>query len=154
MFCWELGKGTTNMPVALAKDSIDVGIVVADADKALAFYRDLLGFELQNTVQMGDFITQYRLSCGASVVKLNVPSKAPPPMPPRTGPPLLGLTELGGIRYWTISVTNLDDVVEQVRAAGHAIALETVTSTVVPGLRIAIVEDPERNLVELVEMSA
>ena len=142
------------MAVALAKDSIDVGIVVADADAALAFYRDLLGLELQNTVQMGDFITQYRLGCGASVVKLNVPAKAPPPMPPRTGPPLQGLTELGGLRYFTISVTNLDDVVEQVRAAGHAIALETVTSTVVPGLRIAIVEDPERNLVELVEMSA
>ena len=56
------------MAVALAKDSIDVGIVVADADKALAFYRDLLGFELQATVQMGDFITQYRLGCGSSVV--------------------------------------------------------------------------------------
>ena len=54
----------------------------------------------------------------------------------------------------TIYVTNLDDVVEQVRAAGHAIALETVTSTVVPGLRVAIVEDPDGNFVELVEMSA
>ena len=38
--------------VQLSKDSIDLGIVVSDADKALAFYRDLLGFPLQGEMPM------------------------------------------------------------------------------------------------------
>ena len=33
------------MPVQLTKDSIDLGIVISDADASLAFYRDTLGFE-------------------------------------------------------------------------------------------------------------
>ena len=33
------------MGMQLAKDSIDLGIVVRDADAALRFYRDTLGFE-------------------------------------------------------------------------------------------------------------
>ena len=34
------------MAIALSKDSIDLGIVVSDSEKALAFYRDTLGFEV------------------------------------------------------------------------------------------------------------
>ena len=33
------------MDLQLTKDSIDLGIVVRDIDAALAFYRDVLGFE-------------------------------------------------------------------------------------------------------------
>jgi catechol 2,3-dioxygenase-like lactoylglutathione lyase family enzyme len=33
------------MAVALTKDSIDLGIVVTDAEASLSFYRDVLGFE-------------------------------------------------------------------------------------------------------------
>ena len=41
------------MAVQLGKDSIDIGIVVSDAAKALAFYRDTLGFEHVATTPMG-----------------------------------------------------------------------------------------------------
>ena len=33
------------MSVSLTKDSIDLGIVTNDPDAAIAFYRDILGFE-------------------------------------------------------------------------------------------------------------
>ena len=36
---------TEPMDLQLTKDSIDLGIVVRDIDAALAFYRDVLGFE-------------------------------------------------------------------------------------------------------------
>ena len=36
---------TGPMDLQLTKDSIDLGIVVRDIDAALAFYRDVLGFE-------------------------------------------------------------------------------------------------------------
>ena len=41
------------MGVQLTKDSIDLGIVVSDGEKALAFYRDTLGFEHVGDMPMG-----------------------------------------------------------------------------------------------------
>ena len=56
--------------VQLSKDSIDLGIVVSDADKALAFYRDLLGFPLQGEMPMPGGAKMYRLLCGTSLLKI------------------------------------------------------------------------------------
>ena len=66
------------MTVALTKDSIDLGIVVRDADAMVAFYRDLLGFEDTGTMDMPDGSTMYRLLCGTSLIKLVAPKEAPP----------------------------------------------------------------------------
>ena len=59
------------MGVQLTKDSIDLGIVVRDADAALAFYRDTLGFEDTGSMKMpGGGGTMYRLLCGTSLIKI------------------------------------------------------------------------------------
>ena len=52
------------MGIKLAKDSIDLGIIVTDGPKALAFYRDTLGFEhIATTPMPGGGGTMERLMC-------------------------------------------------------------------------------------------
>jgi glyoxylase I family protein len=129
------------MGVELSKDSIDLGIVVQDAEAALAFYRDVLGLDDLGEMPMPGG-TMRRLGCGTSVVKLVSLRNAPP----ATAPPG-GIQGAAGYRYWTISVTNLAAVVAACEEAGHKIAVPVTELR--PGITIAIVEDPDGNWVEL-----
>lgn len=132
------------MAVALTKDSIDLGIVVKDADAALRFYRDTLGFKDQGTMPMPGGGTMYRLLCGTSLIKLVALAQAPP----GTAPPG-GIQGGTGYRYWTLSVSNLDDVAAASAAAGYKLAVKP--REIRPGIRIAMIEDPDGNWVELLE---
>lgn len=129
----------------LTKDSIDLGINVRDGEAALAFYRDTLGFEHVASIPMGGGGgTMHRLLCGTSLIKLNAmdepPEAANPPGGPRTAI---------GVRYWTISVANLDEVVAKCEAAGYTVAIPRREAR--PGVTIAMVEDPDGNYVEFLE---
>jgi glyoxylase I family protein len=132
------------MTVALTKDSIDIGIVVRDADAALAFYRDTLGFKDTGTMAMPGGATMYRLLCGSTLVKLVDPGKELP----ATAPPG-GIQGAYGYRYWTISVSNLDELSAKCEAAGRKVVI--APREIRPGVRIAMIEDPEGNWVELLE---
>ena len=65
------------MGVEQTKDSIDLGIVVRDAEAALAFYRDTLGLEYQGEMPLGGGTIMHRLLCGTSLIKL-LALKEPP----------------------------------------------------------------------------
>jgi catechol 2,3-dioxygenase-like lactoylglutathione lyase family enzyme len=134
------------MSLQLTKDSIDLGIVVTDGEKALAFYRDLLGFEPGGEMPMPGGGTMHRLMCGTSTIKLVVPGKSPKAVAPPGG--INGAT---GYRYWTISINNLDEVVKECGDAGYTLAVPV--TEIRPGVRIAIVEDPDGNWVEFLDMS-
>jgi len=130
--------------IKLNKDSIDIGIVVRDADAALKFYRDTLGFEDTGTMPMAGGGTMYRLLCGSTLVKVVAPDKElPAPAPPG------GITGAYGYRYWTISVPNLDELTAKCEAAGTKVAVKP--REIREGVRISIVEDPDGNWVELLE---
>ena len=58
------------MDLQLTKESIDLGIVVRDIDAALAFYRDVLGFEPAGDSAMPGGAHMHRLMCGTSMIKL------------------------------------------------------------------------------------
>lgn len=124
----------------LTKDSIDIGIVVCDAEKSLAFYRDLLGFELTGEMAMPGGGTMYRLLCGTSMVKLIDAGKS------------LGKAASGGItgacgyRYCTINVSNIEEIAEKCGHAGYVVAVQPLV--IRPGVTICIVEDPDGNWVE------
>ncbi len=135
------------MTALIAKDGVDIGIVVRDIDAALSFYRDLLGFELVGQVKLqrgphlATDIEMWRLQCGASVIKLVRPCDEP------TGKNARGGVDAAyGYRYWTIAVTNLDEVVAACDAAGYRVVIPP--SELRPGARIAMVEDAEHNWVE------
>jgi glyoxylase I family protein len=131
------------MGVKPAKDSIDLGIVTANPEAMIAFYRDVLGFEDQGDLAMPGGGLR-RLGCGTSSIKI-VSLKRDPPA---TAPPG-GIGGATGYRYFTITVTNLDEIVAACEAAGAAIAIPT--REIVPGHRVAIIEDPDGNWVEFLE---
>jgi catechol 2,3-dioxygenase-like lactoylglutathione lyase family enzyme len=133
------------MGVKPTKDSIDLGIVTANGPAMFAFYRDVLGLEHAGDMPMPGGAMMHRLNCGTTVVKIVVP-KNPPAARPAPG----GLAGGTGYRYWTITVSNLDEVVAAAKAAGRTIPIPR--TTIRPGINIAMIEDPDGNWVELLEL--
>ncbi|MBW2233552.1 MAG: VOC family protein [Deltaproteobacteria bacterium] len=131
------------MTVALAKNSIDLGIVVQEGGAALKFYRDTLGFSQLSDLPMPGGGTMHRLLCGDSLLKIIVPDDAPPAVAPPGG-----IQGASGYRYWTVYVSNLGEIMQACREGGYTIAIEEVELR--PGIRIGIVEDPDGNWVEFV----
>jgi len=126
--------------------AIDLGIVVRDADAALAFYRDTLGLVDEGSMPMpvGAGGTMYRLRCGDSLVKLVAFDENPEAKAPRGGIP-----GASGYRYFTIHVVNLDEVIAGCESAGVRVIVAPVA--IRDGVRIALVSDPDGNTVEFVE---
>jgi len=124
-----------------AKDSVDVGIFVSDIKKSLDFYQRILGLEKTEEVQTG-FGTLHRLRYGTSDVKLMDPKKVPP-----AG--LIGLEKQLGIRYLTFVIRDLSDLCAVLKQKGVEF---TIPETQIrPGTRIAMVKDPDGNIIEFVE---
>jgi catechol 2,3-dioxygenase-like lactoylglutathione lyase family enzyme len=132
------------MAVQLTKDAIDLGIVTTNPEKMLEFYRDVLGFEDGGEMPMPGG-AMHRLQCGSSTIKLVAPRKTPP----GTAPPG-GIQGATGYRYWTISVSNIPELVAACEAAGHNVVVPV--TEIREGVTIAIVEDPDGNWVEFLTM--
>ncbi len=132
------------MGVQLTKDSIDLGIVTTDAERALAFYRDTLGFESEGEMPMPGRGVMHRLLCGTSLIKIVVNGREPKATAPSGG--IGGST---GYRYWTISVSNLVEMVKRCGDGGYKVVI--AATEIRPGIRIAMVEDPDGNWVEFLE---
>lgn len=131
------------MGVQLTKDSVDLGIVVRDAEASLHFYRDVLGLEDQGEMPMPGGV-MHRLRCGTSLIKLVSLSRQPELAAPPGG--IAGAT---GYRYWTLSVSNLDAVTAQAEEAGRKVVISP--REIRPGIRISMIEDPDGNWVELLQ---
>jgi catechol 2,3-dioxygenase-like lactoylglutathione lyase family enzyme len=128
----------------VTKDSIDLGIVVCNIENSLAFYKDLLGFELQGTMPMPGGGMMHRLLCGTTTIKLV--STDPSPDHPVGGP----ITAACGYRYFTISVSNLEEITQACKDAGRSV--QVPPTSIRPGVTISIVEDPDGNLVEFLQI--
>ena len=131
------------MAVNLTKQSIDIGLVARDPDAMATFYGEILGFEEQAPMGMpGMRIRPF--ACGESVIKI-VSLKNPP----EAASPAGGLAGGTGIRYYTIRVANLAEVIATVEAAQCTVAVPITQAG--EGLALAIVEDPDGNWVEFVQ---
>ena len=126
---------------------IDIGIVVRDIDACLPFYRDALGLTLLSDFKLPGGSRLWQLAVGACVVKLVTHTPTPAAANPPGGS--LGGT---GLRYWTMGVDDIDAKVAACQAAGAPIPLPVIQ--LMPGVRIAMVEDPEGNVVEFLETKA
>ncbi len=134
------------MSVDLNKNAVDLGIVTINPDAMLAFYRDLLGFRFEATLEMPGGIKMHRLWCGDSLIKILEMTR-----PPAGSAPAGGIQGATGYRYWTMTVNNLEEITAACEAAGHTIAVPV--SAIRPGVRISMVEDPDGNWVEFLENS-
>jgi catechol 2,3-dioxygenase-like lactoylglutathione lyase family enzyme len=126
-----------------AKNSLDLGIVVSDIKTSLEFYRDLLGLEYIGETPVW-FGTMHRLRFGTSDFKLIQPNTIPP-----NGP--IGLESQLGFRYVTFVIQDLREVCKDLQSKG--IELFLPEKEIRPGVRIAMVKDPDGNIVEFVERS-
>ena len=107
------------MGVALTKDSIDLGNVTRDAEAALGFYRDTLGLDLVGEMPMPGTGTMYRLMCGTSLIKVVALEKEPKGGAAAPG----GIRGATGYRYWTMSVSNLAEMLEACAAGGYRVVV-------------------------------
>jgi catechol 2,3-dioxygenase-like lactoylglutathione lyase family enzyme len=124
-----------------AKDSVDIGIFVGDIKRSLDFYNGLLGLEKIEELQTG-FGTLHRLRFGTTDVKLMDPKKVPP-----VGS--IGLEKQLGFRYITFVIHDLSGLCAALKDKGVEF---TIPETQIrPGTRIAMVKDPDGNIIEFVE---
>ena len=131
------------MTVELTKDSIDLGIVTNNQEAMAGFYRDVLGFKDAGTMPMPGG-SMHRLICGTSAIKLVAMKRTT-----EVAAPPGGIGGATGYRYWTMNVSNLADIVEKCEAAGVKVAVPL--TELMPGVSLAIVEDPDGNWVEFVQ---
>ena len=133
------------MGMTLTKQAIDLGIVTTNGAAMLAFYRDVLGLKLQGEMPMpGGVGLMHRLLCGDSLIKLVVLPAVPAPAAPG------GIQGAAGYRYWTITISNLGEMVSACQAAGAKVVM--AEREIRPGVRIAIVADPDGNWVEFLAL--
>ena len=125
---------------------IDIGIVVEDIDVCLPFYRDVLGLKVLFDFEIPGGSHMWQLAVGECVVKLVTHT----PTPEAVNPP--GGSRGGrGLRYWTMGVDDIEAAIAPCEAAGAPIPLPILQ--MMPGIRIAMVEDPEGNVVEFLEQN-
>jgi catechol 2,3-dioxygenase-like lactoylglutathione lyase family enzyme len=116
-----------------------VRYLVADVDRAVAFYKDQLGFTLVE--QMGAAFAQVRRDDLA--LWLSGPaSSAARPMPDGRQP------VAGGWNRFVLEIDDLASRVEAMRDAGVTFRNEIVSG---PGGKQILVEDPDGNIIELFE---
>ncbi len=129
------------MGLKATRRGIGIGILVQDIARSLDFYVKLLGLE-----KVGEMPTPHgrlhRLAYGDSDVKLIDAKAAPAPGP-------IGLAKAIGFRYLTFDVANLDELCAACEAA--QVPFEVTKRELVPGLRLAMIRDPDGNVVELVQ---
>ncbi|MFC4000135.1 VOC family protein [Prauserella oleivorans] len=134
------------MTAQLVKPTIDIGIVTTNQDALVEFYGKVVGFPALDDVPMDGFLVK-RFQVGDCVLKIVAFEQEPPR---RAVPGALG--DSTGLRYWTVSVSNLDDVLARVQDAGQEVV--DGPTEVRPGVSIALVTDPDGNLVEFVNRPA
>ena len=121
--------------------TITVRYFVTDLDAAVAFYRDLLAFEVELRPSPA-FAMLYR---GDLRLLLSVPG-----MGPGGGAAMTDGTmpQPGGWNRFVLEVADLEDVVAELEAKGAAFRSRSITGV---GVKQALLEDPDGNLVELDE---
>ncbi len=129
------------MVMKAAKNAVDLGIIVKDIRQSLAFYQNLLGLEKIGETPL-PFGLMHRLSFGDSFIKLIDPKTVPPKG-------ALGLDTALGFRYLTFQVSNIEEVCSACERAG--ISFEWPRQELMPGVTVAMVRDPDDNIVEFVQ---
>src|ERR671939_320852 len=117
---------------------VSVRYITQDADAAVDFYRERLGFEVEMHPGPGFAV----LSRGDLRLLLNRPGAGGAGQPMRDG----RLPEPGGWNRFQIEVSDLEREVERLRAAGASFRNDIVTGG---GGRQILLEDPSGNLIEL-----
>ncbi|WOK36713.1 VOC family protein [Sphingomonas sp. C3-2] len=133
------------MAVELSKPQIDIGMVTTDLDRALRFYRDILGFEEAGAVDLPGIGHIHRLKCGETLFRIVVPAN-PPERTAHTG----GYDAETGLRYMTLMVRNLAEIVSAAETAGYPVPFPPMQLR--PGTTSAQISDGQGITIELTQI--
>jgi catechol 2,3-dioxygenase-like lactoylglutathione lyase family enzyme len=145
--------------------ALEVGLAVLDLERMLGFYADVLGCEemrraeipaaLSDALRLADsgYLCVWLRTPGGEVIKL-----MSPPAPPEVATRPEYLTRVTGYAYLTFYVGDLAAVLTRAERLGGTLRSDRTLTTDAParglGVKLAFFEDPEGNVVELVEALA
>ena len=125
--------------------AVDVGILVADLETALSFYHDLLGLSIvadvtTSLIGPGRMI---QLKHGSSLIKLVELDDSP------SSQLSTGISTTLGYRYITLLLSNITETMSKVEHSQVPIIVPI--TRLGNGVAIAMVKDPDGNIVEFVQ---
>jgi len=123
---------------------VEVGIVVRDLEAMAAFYGNVLGLERVDDLEFTGGSMQRYLH-GDTVLKLVATATPPAQSNPPNGP----AGGASGIRYVSLAFDDVDALVARCVDAGRPVPVSAFEF--MPGIKVAMVEDPDGNWVELVQ---
>ncbi|MER6834871.1 VOC family protein [Streptomyces cellulosae] len=127
-------------------------VAVDDHDKALAFYCDVLGFEVRNDVGYEGMRWVTVASPEQDVEIVLEPPAASPDVSPADKQAVAELLAKGLLRAVNFTTTDCDALFERVRAAGADVIQEPVDQPY--GMRDCAFRDPAGNMVRFLERPA
>lgn len=130
------------MAIKLAKEALDAGIITSNGEKMLAFYRDVLGLSEEPAIPFPGLGVINRFNIGQSMLRVVVVDGA---IEQVTGGEF---ASKNGIRYLTINIANLDEVVADCKNFGCEIVVDI--RELRPGVRCCQLKDPDGNFVEFI----
>jgi lactoylglutathione lyase len=159
-----VARQATPISENFAATSIDLGLVVSDVDKTVAFYTNVLGFkELPGFSGDAEFLTKVGLTDNQSIsvrvlalgggpnaTKLKVMSFSQVPV---SRVDQTYIHSAYGVRYLTVLVKDLNLAIEHAATAGGkpiAQSPQPLPANLAPGIGLANYRDPDGNIVELV----
>ncbi|MDG2061009.1 MAG: VOC family protein [SAR86 cluster bacterium] len=132
------------MKVELSKEALDIGLVTHNEMPMLSFYSQVLGFEKVGEVPFPSLGVVNKFKCGLSQIKILVLENSP-----KNESPKGDFTISSGYRYCTLNIKNLLEIVENCTNNNHTV--QTAPREIREGVTVAIIEDPDGNLVELMQ---
>jgi len=125
--------------------AVDVGVVVSEMEKSLAFYRDLIGlpFVTELNTKLIGVGRMVQLKHGESIIKLVEMEKKPSIESPG------GISSAFGYRYITLMIPDMDTIVA--KTAKGNVPIKIPVTELGNGAKIFMVEDPDGNVVEFVQ---
>ncbi len=165
---FSIGNAAEEKPASqnsrFVRQTVDFGIVVSDIDKSLKFYTKALGLK-----ELSTFDVPEKLGGGAGlsddlpfhihVLALGEDDTATKVklMQFQGHPGKKGDTKFihngYGVRYLTIFVTDLSEALKQAKKAGVKPIAQgpvPIPESIAPGMSLAVVRDPDGNMIELV----
>jgi predicted enzyme related to lactoylglutathione lyase len=135
------------MGIKLTRPALDAGIVTNDGDAALRFYRDLLGLPELGEISFPGLGVIRRLQVGESILRIVVLDR-----PASRLASTDGFASQTGLRYLTLSIANLHEVVAAAQEAGYPVP--TPPRELRPGTWVAQIEDGLGTTIELMQVQA
>ena len=135
------------MTIQLTEQHLDVGLVTFNETLAIEFYANFFFLSQDVDITIPGIGVIKRFKAGKSTLRIIIAENEPVHKGSSEG-----FMSQTGIRYLTLSIANLDETVTAAKAAGYKVPLDIIVLR--PGTRVAQVQDPDGNMVELMQVDS